>query len=108
MLSSIPSDDLIALQRTYEKHIIAKTGYNSIWPIHLRYGKHDMLSLRLPNLHIEQTAAQLRIIIKFLQTPKYHDLINNVLNMLQLQSCLTKDIMENPTNIDYTNSTWIK
>ena len=107
MLSSIPNDDLIALQRTYEKYIIAKKGFNSNWPLQLRYGTHNMLGLELPNLHVEQTAAQLRIIVKFVKTPKYHDLINHVLNMLQLQSGLTKDILENPTNIDYTKSTWI-
>ena len=56
-LYSLPEKQLNTIQKTYEKHVISRSGYCNTWPKELRYGTHHLHSLRLPKLHLEQTTS---------------------------------------------------
>ena len=48
------------IQKSYKQYIIAKIGYNRHYPKELRYGQHNIGTLKLPYLYIEQTEQQIR------------------------------------------------
>lgn len=106
-VSSLTQKQLSSLQEVYEPHVIAKLGFNRSWPKEYKYGTHQIGSLNLPNLFLDQTVSQLQIVIRFYQHEKHHTLINNVLETFLLQAGLHGDILAQPRQIHYTDSTWI-
>ena len=53
-------------------------------------------------------ASQIKLITKFLSSPHYHNLINNVIKMYQLHTGIHQDILLFPQDIDYTDNTWLQ
>ena len=105
---AISNRDYIQIQKIYEAQQLSKMGFNGHWPIALRYGTHNMGSINLPSLYLEQTISQVNIVIKMLQTPSMEGLIKATLDMFQLQSGQGRDILQYPKKIEYTDSTWIQ
>ena len=54
------------LQKIYETSLLQKLGSNHTWPKDLRYGNHNIGSLHIPNLYLEQFLYQLDIILQML------------------------------------------
>ena len=104
-LYSIPEKQLHKIQQLYEKHVISRSGYCNTWPKELRYGTHHIHSLKLPHLHLEQTASQINLIHRFLNNPHTNKLIENVMDMFHIQAGTRHDPFEKPHIITYTDST---
>ena len=107
-LYSLPEKQLNMIQQTYEKHVVSRSGYCNTWPKELRYGTHHIHSLRLPNLHLEQTASQINLIHRFLTNTHTNKLIENVFDMFHLQAGTQYDPFEKPQVIHHTDSKWIQ
>ena len=57
------------IQRQVHPTIITGTGFNKHWPKALRYGNHNIGSLRLKHLGTEQMIRNIDIIQKFATLP---------------------------------------
>ena len=95
------------MQKIIEPVTISKIGFNNRWEKALRYGNHDMGSLMIPHLHLEQTIQKLQFLIRAMKNAKTTQLINNVLDIYQLQLGVAHDIFKHPKAHQYTDSSWV-
>ncbi len=79
------------LQKIYETSLLQKLGFNHTWPKDLRYGNHNIGSLHIPNLYLEQFLCQLDILLRMLHNRTTKTLMNNVINTYHLQFGGEKD-----------------
>ena len=107
-VGSLDEKELISLQKVYEPYVISKLGYNRKWPKEYKYGSHDIGSLDLPNLYLQQTLAQISIIQRMYKHDKHTNLIHNILSTFQLQAGIQGDIFTTPQCIRYTDSIWVR
>ena len=107
-VSSLSKKELDSLQKVYESHTISKMGFNRSWPKELKYGSHNIGSLNFPNLYLEQTLSQIKIIRRMYQHEKHKFLIHNVLSTFQLQAGLAGDIFTSTQYVEYTDSVWVQ
>ena len=107
-VGSLDETDLISLQQVYEPHVISKLGYNRKWPKEYKYGSHEIGSIDLPNLYLEQTLSQISIVQRMYKHDKHSILIHNIFSTFQLQAGLQGDIFTKPQCIRYTDSVWVQ
>ena len=67
-----------------------------------------MGSLNIPDLYLEKSILQIKMVFTFLNTPNLSDLLQNTIDIYQLYSGYPGDILSNPKVCTYTNSVWIK
>ena len=96
------------LQKIYESSLLQKLGFNHTWPKDLRYGNHNIGSLRIPNLYLEQFLHQLDILLRMLHNNATKTLMNNVINTYHLQYGGEKDPLQYPEKCTYTDSAWLQ
>ena len=110
ILSSTSYNDLMIdkIQRQIHPTIITGTGFNKHWPKALRYGNHNIGSLRLKHLGTEQMIRKIDIIHKFITLPDYSNLILSLIDNYQLAAGLTTPILENINgDTSYVTSIWL-
>ena len=83
------------IQRQLHPTIINGTGFNKNWPKSLRYGNHNMGSLRLKHLDTEQMTRKIDIIHKFTTLSDYFNLVIGRIDNYQLAAGITTSILEN-------------
>ena len=100
--------DIDKLQKIYETSLLQKIGFNHIWPKDLRYGNHNIGSLRIPNLYLEQFLHQLDILLRMLHNNATKTCMNNVINTYHLQYGGEQDPLQYPERCTYTYSAWLQ
>ena len=78
-------------------------GYTKSCPIDLRYGKHTIGSIRIPNLYLEQFTQQLNIFLRTLNHHETEQLMDNIITMYKMQIGLEGDPLEDPEPQVYTD-----
>ena len=64
--------------------LLQKIGFTISWSIDIRHGKHNIGSIRLPNLYLEQFTQLLSIFLRNLQHHETAQLMDNIITMYQM------------------------
>ncbi len=89
---------MMKIQKSYKQYIISKKGYNRYWTKKLHYGRHNMGSLQLPHIYMEQTSQQIMTLEQTLSSEETDPLIKNVIETYQIQLGIETDLLQNPTS----------
>ena len=95
---------MMKIQKSYKQYIISKKGYNRYWTKKLHYGRHNMGSLQLPHIYMEQTAQQIMTLERTPSSTETATLMKNFIETYQIQLGIENDPLQNPTTELYADS----
>ena len=83
-------------------------GYNRHWPKELRFSQHNLGTLQLSHLYMEQTAQPIMNFVRTLTIPETVPLMQNVIETNQIQLGIENVPLKNQTTELYTHSAWLQ
>ena len=70
---------MMKIQKSYEQYIISKMGYNRHYPKDLQYDQHNVGTLQLPHLYMEQIAQQIMTLERILSSTEMAPLMQIII-----------------------------